>query len=244
VACFVLTVSDTRTAETDTGGRAIRELLEGAGHTVAGHAIVRDEPAQVAAIVRQQLAAGSARVILTTGGTGITSRDSTYEAISQLFDKRLDGFGELFRMLSYQQIGAAAMLSRACAGTIRKAAVFLILSIVLTPIVGMMTALNDDFFVLFLPLLLVFGFGLARLLHALFLEKSRHPKKDSTPLSAGADRAQQLNAAGRAALPAAQSVPIGSAANWRQPLNTSEMAQPFSITDNTTKLLKDETREK
>jgi molybdopterin adenylyltransferase len=126
VACYVLTVSDSRTAETDTGGRTIRELLEGAGHTVAGHAIVRDEPSQVAAIVRTELDAGRARVIVTTGGTGITSRDGTFEAIDGLLDKRLDGFGELFRMLSFQEIGSAAMMSRATAGTSGRTAIFVL----------------------------------------------------------------------------------------------------------------------
>jgi molybdenum cofactor biosynthesis protein B len=126
VACYVLTVSDTRTPDTDTGGRAIRDLLEQAGHTVAGHAIVRDEPAQVAGTVRQQLDAGRARVIVTTGGTGITSRDGTFEAIDGLLEKRLDGFGELFRMLSFQEIGAAAMMSRATAGTAGRTAIFVL----------------------------------------------------------------------------------------------------------------------
>ena len=126
VTCYILTVSDTRTPDTDTGGRAIRDLLEGAGHTIAGHAIVRDEPAQVSANVRQQLADGRARVILTTGGTGITSRDGTFEAIDGLFDKRLDGFGELFRMLSFQEIGPAAMMSRAAAGTAGRTAIFVL----------------------------------------------------------------------------------------------------------------------
>ena len=124
VRVFVLTISDTRTEATDTSGAAIVEALTAAGHTVTGRKILRDDPAPVASAVRG--ATVSADVIITTGGTGITSRDSTYEAIAQLFDKRLDGFGELFRMLSYEQIGAAAMLSRACAGTIRKAAVFLL----------------------------------------------------------------------------------------------------------------------
>ena len=126
VACYVLTVSDTRTPDTDTGGRAIRELLEGAGHIVTGHAIVRDEPADVAALVRQQLKAGEARVILTTGGTGITSRDGTFEAIDGLLEKRLDGFGELFRMLSFEEIGSAAMMSRATAGTAGRTAIFVL----------------------------------------------------------------------------------------------------------------------
>jgi len=116
VRCFILTVSDTRTDATDTSGRAIADLLAAAGHEVAGRTIVRDEPDAVRGIIERQLATGGVQVIITTGGTGITSRDSTYEAIAGLLNKRLDGFGELFRMLSFQQIGSAAMMSRACAG--------------------------------------------------------------------------------------------------------------------------------
>ena len=116
VGCFVLTISDTKTPETDTSGALIRELLGAAGHTVAGAAIVRDEPAQVQQVIRQAVADPSVQVIVLTGGTGITSRDSTYEAVEALLDKRLPGFGELFRVLSYQQIGPAAMLSRAQLG--------------------------------------------------------------------------------------------------------------------------------
>jgi molybdenum cofactor biosynthesis protein B len=126
VACYVLTVSDSRTPDTDTGGRAIRELLEHAGHVVTGHAIVRDEPAEVASRVRAQLADPRTQVIITTGGTGITSRDGTFEAVDGLLDKRLDGFGELFRMLSFQEIGAAAMMSRATAGTSARRAIFVL----------------------------------------------------------------------------------------------------------------------
>jgi molybdopterin adenylyltransferase len=126
VTCFVLTVSDTRTPETDTGGRAIRDLLAGAGHVVSGHAIVRDEPDEVAAIVRQRLGDGTTRVVITTGGTGITSRDGTFEAVDRLLDKRLEGFGELFRMLSFTDIGPAAMMSRATAGTVGRNAVFVL----------------------------------------------------------------------------------------------------------------------
>jgi molybdenum cofactor biosynthesis protein B len=124
VGCYVLTVSDTRTPETDTSGRAIRELLEQAGHTVTGSDIVSDEPADVVARVRAQLANPSTRAIITTGGTGITLRDGTFEAIDGLLEKRLTGFGELFRMLSYPEIGAAAMMSRATAGTIGRRAIF------------------------------------------------------------------------------------------------------------------------
>ncbi len=119
VRCFVLTVSDTRTDRTDTSGRAIVDLLEEAGHIVAGRKIVKDDPDQVLTIIQGQLDDPSLQVVITTGGTGITSRDSTYEAIDVLLEKRLDGFGELFRMLSYQDIGPAAMMSRATAGTIR-----------------------------------------------------------------------------------------------------------------------------
>ena len=115
---FVLTVSDTRTDATDTSGQAIVELLLSAGHQVAGKGIEPDEPARVAELVRQQAAIGDVDAVITTGGTGLTSRDSTFEAVDALLSKRLPGFGELFRMLSYHDIGASAMLSRACAGTI------------------------------------------------------------------------------------------------------------------------------
>jgi molybdopterin adenylyltransferase len=126
VTCFVLTVSDTRRPDTDTSGRAIRDLLEAAGHRIAGHAIVRDEPAEVGARVREQIADPDTEVIITTGGTGITRRDGTYEAVSALLEKRLDGFGELFRMLSFEDIGPAAMMSRAMAGTAAGTAIFVL----------------------------------------------------------------------------------------------------------------------
>jgi len=116
VGCFVLTVSDTKNPETDTSGAVIRELLTAAGHRIAGSAIVRDEPAEVARLVRDACARDDVQTVILTGGTGITSRDSTYEAVEALLDKRLPGFGELFRMLSFQEIGAAAMLSRAQMG--------------------------------------------------------------------------------------------------------------------------------
>ena len=124
VNCYVLTVSDSRTPETDEGGRMIREMLTGAGHLVVGHGIEKDDPNAVELHVQGQLITPDVQVIITTGGTGITSRDSTYEAIAALLDKRLDGFGELFRVLSFQEIGPAAMMTRACAGTIGRMAVF------------------------------------------------------------------------------------------------------------------------
>jgi molybdopterin adenylyltransferase len=116
IRCFVLTVSDTRTEETDTSGRSIAGLLEAAGHQVVGRIVVKDDPVAVRANVERQLASGDVDVIISTGGTGIAARDTTFEAIDSLLEKRLPGFGELFRMLSYEQIGSAAMMSRATAG--------------------------------------------------------------------------------------------------------------------------------
>jgi len=116
VRCFIVTVSDTRKDETDTSGRAIATLLEGAGHHVAGRIIVKDDAIEVRTAVERQLASGDVDVIISTGGTGIAVRDTTFEAIDSLLEKRLPGFGELFRMLSYEQIGSAAIMSRATAG--------------------------------------------------------------------------------------------------------------------------------
>jgi len=116
VGCWVLTVSDTKTPETDTSGQLIRKLVTDAGHQVVGSSIVRDEPKDVQRVIREACANDEVRAVLVTGGTGVTSRDSTYEAIEAMLDKRLPGFGELFRMLSYQEIGAAAMMSRAQLG--------------------------------------------------------------------------------------------------------------------------------
>ncbi len=120
VRCAVLTVSDTRTVETDTGGRAVASLLTSAGHQVVDATIAVDDAVQVRGLVSAWLDRSDVDVVITTGGTGITSRDTTYEAIDGLIEKRLDGFGELFRMLSYEQVGAAAMMSRATAGLARR----------------------------------------------------------------------------------------------------------------------------
>ena len=116
IGCWVLTVSDTKTAETDTSGQLIKKLLTDAGHRVVGASIVRDEPKDVQRVIREACAHAEVRAVLVTGGTGITSRDSTYEAIDAMLEKRLPGFGELFRVLSFQEIGAAAMMSRAQLG--------------------------------------------------------------------------------------------------------------------------------
>src|SRR5262249_86353 len=124
IGCFVLTISDSKTPESDTSGQLIRERLAAAGHTVMGHAIVRDEPTQVTAVVRKGCPDPPLQAFSLAGGTGVTSRDSTFEAVEALLDKRLVGFGELFRMLSYAEIGAAAMMSRAQGGVVQGRALF------------------------------------------------------------------------------------------------------------------------
>ncbi len=122
VGCAVITISDTRTEVDDASGQRIRALLAERGHRIEYYRIVRDEPDQIGAIIAAAPAA--VEVIICNGGTGVAKRDTTYEAISRLLDKEITGFGELFRMLSYQQIGAAAMLSRATAGVAGNRVVF------------------------------------------------------------------------------------------------------------------------
>jgi molybdopterin adenylyltransferase len=122
----LVTASDSRTPATNEGGRILRGLIEEAGFAVVEEALLAEHPAtlreRVAALARPAIA----DVVLITGGTGIAPRDRTPEAIAPLFDQRLPGFGELFRMLSFQQIGAAAMLSRAEAGVVGEVLVFLL----------------------------------------------------------------------------------------------------------------------
>jgi molybdenum cofactor biosynthesis protein B len=122
--CAVLTISDTRTVQTDTGGALVARLLGDAGHDVVDRRIVKDEPAQIDAQLRAWLSDPSIQVICSTGGTGIARRDTTIEVVGRLLDKPLDGFGELFRMLSWQEVGAAAMLSRATAGLAGECLIF------------------------------------------------------------------------------------------------------------------------
>lgn len=114
VTCGVLTVSDTRTEETDTSGALLRQRLEAARHTATHYAIVPDDAAQIRATLEAW--ADEVEVVVTTGGTGIARRDTTVEVAEALITKALPGFGELFRMLSFEEIGAGAMLSRATAG--------------------------------------------------------------------------------------------------------------------------------
>jgi len=118
VRCAVITVSDTRTLETDSGGRTVVELLRAAGHEVIEREIIPDEPEPMRRLLVTLRDRADIDAILMTGGTGLGSRDQTFETVSELLDKSLPGYGELFRMLSYDQIGPAAMLSRATGGLI------------------------------------------------------------------------------------------------------------------------------
>lgn len=124
VVCAVLTVSDTRVPENDHSGARIRDRLQQAGHTVAVHRIVRDERASIVSAVESLAGEGGVDAVVLTGGTGLAPRDVTYEAVIGMLHKTIDGFGELFRMLSYAEIGASAMLSRAVAGVIGGTVVF------------------------------------------------------------------------------------------------------------------------
>lgn len=118
LACAVITVSDTRTLETDTGGQSVVDGLLAAGHRVASREIIPDEPEPMRQLVTRLVATAEIDAVLLTGGTGITSRDQTFETISALLTKTLPGYGELFRMLSYHDVGPAAMLSRAVGGVL------------------------------------------------------------------------------------------------------------------------------
>lgn len=117
VAIAIVTVSDTRTPDTDVNAAYLREQIVAAGHQVAAYRLIKDEVDQVAGILDELVA--EARLILFNGGTGIAPRDRTFDALNRKLEKTLPGFGELFRMLSYEQVGAAAMLSRATAGVYR-----------------------------------------------------------------------------------------------------------------------------
>jgi molybdopterin adenylyltransferase len=125
VACYVVTCSDSRARADDKSGRVLREGLEGAGHTVVGQVIVEDDTDAIRGALKAAQLAG-ARAVLFTGGTGLTRRDQTVDTLRPLLDRELPGFGELFRMLSYREVGSAAWLSRALAGTHGELLVFLL----------------------------------------------------------------------------------------------------------------------
>lgn len=120
----VITLSDTRNEATDASGALIKNLLLDAGHTVPFYRVLKDDREKIKTTVQDCLADSSLSVIITNGGTGVASRDTTFDVVASLLEKRLDGFGELFRMLSYQEIGPAAMLSRAVAGVAKGKVIF------------------------------------------------------------------------------------------------------------------------
>jgi molybdenum cofactor biosynthesis protein B len=116
-------VSDTRSLETDRGGKLVVDLLTAAGHQLTGREIVRDDPREIEPLVRRLADPAATDAVLITGGTGIAARDKTFETISALLTKTMPGYGELFRMLSYSDIGPAAMLSRAIGGVMNNVVV-------------------------------------------------------------------------------------------------------------------------
>jgi molybdenum cofactor biosynthesis protein B len=124
VACFVLTVSDTRNEEQDQSGALIKKLLTDAHNRIVGYQIVKDESGEIACVLKLCLTRDDIQVVIVNGGTGIAARDGTYEVVSAMLEKRLDGFGEIFRFLSFQEIGSAAIMSRAVAGVAKGKAIF------------------------------------------------------------------------------------------------------------------------
>ncbi|MEL6938912.1 MAG: MogA/MoaB family molybdenum cofactor biosynthesis protein [Cyanobacteria bacterium J06598_1] len=124
VECAIVTVSDTRSAQTDSSGQLIRSQLTAAGHSINHYQIVKDEPAQISTLVQTLAARSDVQAILLNGGTGIAPRDTTYDAIAALLEKTLPGFGEIFRQLSYTEIGSRAIASRATAGIHNRTLIF------------------------------------------------------------------------------------------------------------------------
>jgi len=118
IACGIVTVSDTRTEETDKSGQLIRRMLEAEGHTIQAYHITKDEPDQIRPLVEGLLARDDLGALIINGGTGVARRDVTFDVVSAMVEKPLPGFGELFRFFSYEEIGSAAMMSRAMAGTV------------------------------------------------------------------------------------------------------------------------------
>jgi molybdenum cofactor biosynthesis protein B len=124
IGCMVITCSDTRTIETDRSGSRIMQMLKDAGHAVVGYHLVKDEPAKIKAQIKAAVADKQVQAIIINGGTGISKRDSTFEAVDGMLEKRLVGFGEVFRYLTYQEIGSPAIMSRATAGIIKGRVLF------------------------------------------------------------------------------------------------------------------------
>ncbi|MFM7840324.1 MAG: molybdenum cofactor biosynthesis protein B [Nitrospira sp.] len=124
IGCIVITCSDTRTPESDTSGYRIMHMLKDAGHGVLAYQLIKDEPSKIKSAIKKAVTNTKVQAIIINGGTGIARRDSTFEAVDKMLEKRLDGFGEVFRFLTYQEIGSPAILSRATAGTYKGRIVF------------------------------------------------------------------------------------------------------------------------
>jgi molybdopterin adenylyltransferase len=124
VTCVVITCSDTRTSQTDTSGQLMMRLLKEHGHDVAGYHVIKDDPAQIRRLIEEAAESDAVHAILVNGGTGISKRDSTFEAVDGMLEKRLVGFGEIFRYLTYKDIGSPAIMTRATAGVFRGRIVF------------------------------------------------------------------------------------------------------------------------
>jgi molybdopterin adenylyltransferase len=125
INCCVVTVSDSRTEETDKSGKIIKQYLSGAGHSIVDYRIIPDEPELIGTLLDELASRPETDAIVFNGGTGIAQRDTTFDVIDRMLEKKLDGFGELFRWLSWYEIGPASMLSRATAGTYKNTLVFL-----------------------------------------------------------------------------------------------------------------------
>lgn len=124
MTCVVITCSDTRTSQTDTSGQLMMRLLKEHGHDVAGYHVIKDDPAQIRRLIEEAAESDAVHAILVNGGTGISKRDSTFEAVDGMLEKRLVGFGEIFRYLTYKDIGSPAIMTRATAGVFRGRIVF------------------------------------------------------------------------------------------------------------------------
>jgi molybdopterin adenylyltransferase len=124
VTCVVITCSDTRTSQTDTSGQLMMRLLKEHGHDLAGYHVIKDDPAQIRSVIEEAAAHDAVQAILVNGGTGISKRDSTFEAVDGMLEKRLVGFGEIFRYLTYKDIGSPAIMTRATAGIFRGRIIF------------------------------------------------------------------------------------------------------------------------
>ncbi|MBX3326735.1 MAG: molybdenum cofactor biosynthesis protein B [Nitrospira sp.] len=124
IGCMIITCSDTRTADTDNSGQLIQKLLKDQGHTVVGYHLVKDDPAQIQLWIARTVTNEAVQALIINGGTGVSRRDTTFEAVDAMLEKRLPGFGELFRLLTYQEIGSPAIMSRATAGVVKGRVLF------------------------------------------------------------------------------------------------------------------------